>query len=104
MSVNKNNKKCCKMGTYECQVPMPINGRVRYIDFCIADIVAALNAANIKTEASCCGHGKDNLLSSIILQDGDHIVIIDEPVNSKAWTKLWNAITPAIQKYKESNK
>jgi len=49
-------KKCCKIGTHECQIPMPINGRVRGIDYCIADIVAALNAANIKTVESCCGH------------------------------------------------
>ena len=62
-------KKCCKVGGYDCQIPMPINGRVRYIDFCIADIVAALNAAGIKTLASCCGHGNDKI-SSIALEDG----------------------------------
>lgn len=43
---------------------MPINGRRQDIDLCIADIVAALNAANIKTVASCCGHGKmDGIIS-----------------------------------------
>jgi hypothetical protein len=30
---------------------MPIRGRVQSIDLCIADIVAALNAANIVTVA-----------------------------------------------------
>jgi len=35
---------------------MPLNGRLQSIDYCIADIVAALAAANIKTVASCCGH------------------------------------------------
>jgi len=66
-------KQCCKMGTYECQIPMPISGRVRYIDLCIADIVAALNAANIKTDSSCCGHGKiDGIIS---LEDGREIRI-----------------------------
>lgn len=52
-----------KMGTFNNQIPMPIKRRVEYIDLCIADIVAALNAANITTEASCCGHNK--------IKDGD---------------------------------
>ena len=47
---------------------MPINGRIRGIDFCIADIVAALNAANITTIASCCGHGVMD--GDIRLEDG----------------------------------
>ena len=65
--------KCCALGTYECQVPMAIAGRVRYIDFCVADIVAALNAANIKTLASCCGHAIDS--GSILLEDGRELHI-----------------------------
>ena len=47
---------------------MAIKGRRVDIDFCIADLVAALNAANITTIASCCGHGK--IPASIILEDG----------------------------------
>ena len=66
-------KKCCEMGTYECSVLMPIGGRVRDIDFCISDIVAALNAANIITIASCCGHGKEEAIIS--LQDGRDLII-----------------------------
>ena len=55
---------CCDAGEYTCQVPMPISGRRQDIDMCIADIVAALNAANIITVASCCGHGKsDGIIS-----------------------------------------
>lgn len=46
---------------------MPIRGRVQNIDACIAHIVAALNAANIQTTASCCGHG--NLPGSIFIGD-----------------------------------
>ena len=66
-------KECSPMGAYECQVPMPLNGRVQCIDFCIADIVAALNAANITTEASCCGHGQiDGIIS---LSDGRELLI-----------------------------
>jgi len=56
------------MGTYDCQIPMPIKGRRRDIDICIADLVAALNAANIITDASCCGHGK--IAGTILLEDG----------------------------------
>ena len=67
--------KCCKMGTYDCQIPMPINGRRQDIDFCIADIVAALNAANIKTVASCCGHAED--IGVISLEDGREIKVFD---------------------------
>lgn len=73
MSCFAKEKTCCPMGTYECQVPMAIAGRRQDIDFCIADIVAALNAANIRTEASCCGHGYMD--GNIILQDGRELVI-----------------------------
>ena len=69
----KKPDKCCTMGTYDCQIPMPINGRRQDIDFCIADIVAALNAANISTVASCCGHKKMD--GSIILSDGREIIV-----------------------------
>ena len=69
----KKPNKCCGMGTYECQIPMPIRCRVRYIDFCIADIVAALNAANLITVASCCGHSKMD--ADITLEDGRIIKI-----------------------------
>ena len=67
------DRKCCDMGTYECQVPMPLNGRVQGIDYCIADIVAALNAANLTTVASCCGHGVTK--SVISLEDGRELHI-----------------------------
>jgi len=73
MSENVRPKRCCEIGTYKCQIPMPINGQVRYVDFCIADIIAALNAANIKTEASCCGHGKMD--GSILLDDGRELIV-----------------------------
>lgn len=66
-------KKCCKPGEYKCQVPMPLNGRLQGIDFCIANIVAALNASNIITLASCCGHG--DITGSIILEDGRELVV-----------------------------
>jgi len=65
--------KCCAVGIYECQIPMPIKGRIRGIDFCIADLVAALNAANIVTDASCCGHG--SMLGTVILEDGRWLLV-----------------------------
>jgi len=68
-----DTSRCCDVGTYEHQIPMPINGRMRGIDYCIADIVAALNAANIPTVASCCGHGKRS--ATVSLQDGREISV-----------------------------
>ncbi len=72
MSIKKPFE-CCPVGSYECTVPMPINGRRRDIDYCVVDIVAALNAANIITVTSCCGHGVN--LGNIALEDGRKIVI-----------------------------
>ncbi len=66
-------KECCDVGSYEHTTPIPIRGRVQDIDLCIASIVAALNAANIVTVASCCGHGKRP--ASIILEDGREIFV-----------------------------
>lgn len=63
--------------TFQNQVCMPINGRVRGIDYCIHKLVAALNAANIRTMASCCGHGTTH--GRIDLEDGRTLVITDEP-------------------------
>lgn len=81
-ALNIQPTKCCDIGTYDCQVPMPLNGRLQSIDYCIADIVAALNAANIKTDASCCGHGvRDGIIS---LMDG-RILKIEKHV--RFWEK-----------------
>lgn len=60
---------CVPMGEYACQIPMPIRGRLQGIDFCISDIVVALNAANLTTVASCCGHGNESI-ARIDLDDG----------------------------------
>lgn len=61
------------MGTYDCQIPMPINGRLRGIDYCLADLVAALNASNLPTIASCCGHGQID--GNITLEDGRVLMV-----------------------------
>jgi hypothetical protein len=68
---------------------MPINGRLQSIDFCIADIVAALNAANIITVASCCGHpnaSHDNQSKTcgvISLEDGRELLVGLQGFNKK---------------------
>jgi tRNA(Phe) wybutosine-synthesizing methylase Tyw3 len=66
-------KKCCAIQTYEHTVPMAIAGRRQDVDLCISDIVAALNAANIVTTNSCCGHGIH--IATILLEDGREIFI-----------------------------
>lgn len=66
-------EKCCSFGEFKCDVPMPIASRMRCIDYCIADIVAALNAANITTSASCCGHSVID--GNIMLEDGRVLTI-----------------------------
>ena len=66
---------------------MPIKHRVRGIDFCIHHIVAALNAGNVPTTASCCGHGTK--YGVIALEDGRVLVIHpDAPTDAKGWGEL----------------
>jgi len=62
--------------TFANQASMPINGRVRCIDWCIHHIVAALNAGGIETVASCCGHGEQ--AGRIDLADGRVLRIGEE--------------------------
>ena len=59
--------------TYEHQACLPIQGRVRCIDWCIHQIVAALNAGGIETVVSCCGHRRQP--GRIDLADGRVLVI-----------------------------
>jgi hypothetical protein len=71
-------KDCCdgnagSAETYANQVCMPLNGRVRGIDKCIHQIVAALNAGGVATAACCCGHGKQD--GSIVLEDGRELLV-----------------------------
>ena len=65
--------KCCGMGTYEHVIDMPINGRVRHIDYCVSDLVAALNASGITTVESCCGHG---VMQGYITLEDDRMLYI----------------------------
>ena len=69
--------------TFKHQACMPIGGRVECIDFCIHQIVAALNAGGVRTIASCCGHGK--MKGNILLEDGRVLIIQKKPENMDAW-------------------
>lgn len=68
--------KCDTFGgakTYANQALMPLNGRVRCIDWCIHHIVAALNAGGVETVSCCCGHGiQDGIIE---LADGRRLII-----------------------------
>ncbi len=73
MAGMKRPEECCACGSYAHTVPMPIRSRRQGIDLCVADIVTALVAANILTDGSCCGHGKQD--GNILLEDGRELVV-----------------------------
>lgn len=66
-------KTCCAIGSYDHTVPTVVAGRVHGVDLCISDIVAALNAANIETIGSCCGHGTQR--GYVQLADGRMLLV-----------------------------
>jgi hypothetical protein len=80
--------------TYANQACMPLNGRVVCIDWCIHQIVAALNAGGVHTVASCCGHGR--LPGRIDLEDGRTLTITKTPQITEPGTPLVNAMLPMI--------
>ena len=56
-------------------VPMPLAGRVRAIDSCLALLIATLNTnPDLATIGCCCGHGK--MPGSILLADGRALVLM----------------------------
>lgn len=68
--------ECGGAKTYANQALMPLNGKVRCIDWCIHHIVAALNAGGVATKWSCCGHGTQD--GQIALEDG-RVLIVKRP-------------------------
>jgi hypothetical protein len=83
--MNKKCDKCDNCGgveTYENQALMPINGKVRCIDWCIHQIVASLNAGGVETVGCCCGHGVRD--GNIVLADGRYLIIMNEEDGSEA--------------------
>lgn len=82
MSEQTGNKcdhcdSCGGEKTYRNQAILPLNGRTVCIDWCIHHIVAALNAANVRTVACCCGHGEKD--GNIHLEDGRILIIKQAP-------------------------
>lgn len=71
---------CGSEKTYANQACLPISGKVRGIDWCIHQIVAALNAGGVETVASCCGHGTQD--GRIDLADGRVLIL---PKRVVAW-------------------
>lgn len=64
---------CGGKKTYRNQICLPINNKVVCVDFCIHQIVAALNAGGVETVASCCGHRKRD--GSIMFKDGRELIV-----------------------------
>ena len=77
----------CKWGD---TVIVKVDGVPRNIDRCIAPIVRALNAAKLKTVASCCGHEKQP--SNIALVDGREIMILSNYEDARTVNKLFSSI------------
>jgi len=65
---------CGALGEYTDVVAMPLNCKVRTIDRCIHQIIAALNAGGVETFACCCGHGKQ--AGTILLEDGRTLLVL----------------------------
>lgn len=63
---------------------------VKDIDFCIADIVRALNDAGVVTVASCCGHSKRP--GNIALSDGREVIIAPNYETSRLIDSLFPPI------------
>ena len=57
------------------------------VDSCIAQIVLCLNAGDIMTVASCCGHG--NRPGNIALEDGRELVIAPNYEAGRAIDKMF---------------
>ncbi len=61
-----------------------------YVDRCIAPLVEALNAAGIRTLASCCGHGVTT--AAIALADGRQLVILDD-IGTEEGREQWRTVS-----------
>jgi ribosomal protein L32E len=81
----------CKWGTLKkvklCK-PSGLSKRIEInVDACIADLIQALNNANIETVASCCGHGKG--LGIVSLKDGRELHISPDFKSARKLEKLY---------------
>jgi hypothetical protein len=69
----KKPQKCCDFGTNEHCVPLSVHNKVVYVDYCVARLVAALEAGGMNPIASCCGHG---IQPPTVLLDDDTWVMV----------------------------
>lgn len=58
-----------------------------WCDPCLAELVCALNAAGIRTVASCCGHGYRP--GVICLADGRELIVCKGYEETRALERLW---------------
>ena len=94
---NRGCDKCDGPGgavTYANQVLMPLDGRVRCIDFCIHKLVAALNVGSVsaRTTMSCCGH--EQMPGHIGLADGRQLMIFPD---RETFDAAFDAVQPLWQ-------
>jgi hypothetical protein len=102
MSLDKNNSSGISV-TYSPECPcketvvvrvhidrdLACEGRAKWkrakIDYCISDIVKALQGAGINMRGSCCGHGKE--IGTIGLSDGRRLLIypVIKPYKIQHW-------------------
>lgn len=79
--LDTKNRKCCDFGEHKCDIPISIKGSLKYVDYCISDIVSALNVNGLTTVASCCGHKKIDAVIS--LKDGRELIIKKELIKNE---------------------
>lgn len=63
-----------------------------WCDPCLVPLITALNAAGIRTRASCCGHGYQP--GWIMLQDGRHLHIYPDDTTHRLVTDATRSLFP----------
>ena len=61
------------------------------VDRCIAPLVEALNAAELRTVASCCGHGRRP--GTVALADGREVLVLRSYEEARSLDALWPPIS-----------
>lgn len=70
------------------------------IDFCLAPIIRAFDAAGIETRGCCCGHGKRE--GNIALQDGRLMLVIPKDSADQEWDPdNWHDLKAEIERLRK---